>query len=432
MSKQKNVPFERSLSSCKYNGIFSEKNNTDPKNIFKGSVRKYIFVCGKCDHEFHMRPNDVTNNHWCPYCSPTCQKLCDDEKCQLCFERSFASCKFSKYLSDKNNISARKISKYSDKKYFFNCTCGHEVSGTPHLISRDETKTFCGYCSSRKLCDDRNCQPCFNKSFASHNMAKYFSTKNKVTARQIFKGTHELFLFNCECGHEFEMSINNVTNNHWCPYCCKPSQKLCTDLNCKLCLNNSFASSELLPYFCEENNVDPRFISKHSENKYIFLCDVCSNKFKCSLSNIGQNTWCPICKNKTEKKLFEYLKIKHDLVTTQFKQIWCKNDDTKRQFPFDFVFDNIIIELDGGQHFFQVRDWKTPEETRARDVYKMKCANEHEYSVIRILQNDVFKDTYDWKNELELNIQKIITDKFIQNIYMCKNNEYEPYIIDMK
>jgi hypothetical protein len=59
----------------------------------------------------------------------------------------------------------------------------------------------------------------------------------------------------------------------------------------------------------------------------------------------------------------------------------------------------------------------------------MDCANKNNYSVIRIIQEDVFYDTYDWLNELKQNINKIITDKKVQNIFMCKNNEYEPFNI---
>jgi predicted house-cleaning noncanonical NTP pyrophosphatase (MazG superfamily) len=59
-----------------------------------------------------------------------------------------------------------------------------------------------------------------------------------------------------------------------------------------------------------------------------------------------------------------------------------------------------------------------------RDKYKEDCANNNEYSIIRILQDDVYNDRFEWLNELDENIQKIINDKQIQNIYICKMNEY--------
>ena len=36
---------------------------------------------------------------------------------------------------------------------------------------------------------------------------------------------------------------------------------------------------------------------------------------------------------------------------------------------------------------------------------------------------------YDWLNELTNNIDKITQEKIVQNIYMCKNNEYKDFDI---
>ena len=57
----------------------------------------------------------------------------------------------------------------------------------------------------------------------------------------------------------------------------------------------------------------------------------------------------------------------------------------------------------------------------------MKCANENDFSVIRILQKDVYNNKYDWLQELCENIEKITTEKRVQNIYMCKKDEYKDF-----
>ena len=66
----------------------------------------------------------------------------------------------------------------------------------------------------------------------------------------------------------------------------------------------------------------------------------------------------------------------------------------------------IIIEVDGPQHFKQIASWLSPEETLTIDLYKMDCANKNSFSVIRILQEDVLYDRYDWLDELTKNIYK--------------------------
>ena len=83
------------------------------------------------------------------------------------------------------------------------------------------------------------------------------------------------------------------------------------------------------------------------------------------------------------------------------------------------------VPAKGLQHFKQISNWQSPEETNKRDIYKIKCANQNKYSVIRVLQEDVYNDKYDWLTELNQNIEKIVTEKKIQNIFMCKNDEYK-------
>ena len=118
-------------------------------------------------------------------------------------------------------------------------------------------------------------------------------------------------------------------------------------------------------------------------------------------------------------------------LTQQFKTDWCKSETTSKYYPFDFIIPelNIIIELDGLQHFEQVANWDSPDKVQERDKYKMKKANEYGYSIIRILQEDVFYDTYKWLDELKENIELLTTNKEIRNIFMCKDDKYSIFQI---
>ena len=153
---------------------------------------------------------------------------------------------------------------------------------------------------------------------------------------------------------------------------------------------------------------------------------MCNNPFESPLSAITNGVWCSFCVNKTEKILFNKLVEVYKNLNRQYKVDWCKN---VKQLPFDFVIEErkIIIELDGKQHFEQIGNWQSPEKTRKNDIYKMKCANENGFSVIRILQKDVYNNKYDWLSELIQNIEIIKDESKVQNIYMCKNNEYKDF-----
>ena len=411
--------FEKSFASHEKSKFWSDKNKLKPRQITKSNGNKYLFNCDSCLHEFDIALNNVNAGKWCPYCVN--KQLCDNINCKLCFEKSFASHEKAKYWSDKNKLKPQEVFLNSNTKYMFNCFCGHDFEQTIYGVN---TGKWCSYCCipTQKLCDKEDCKHCFERSFASHEKSKYWSNKNKNTSRQTTKGTDKKFIFDCECNHSFEISLCAISgqNNHWCSYC--SNQKLCNNIECKVCFDKTFASQEKAKYWSNKNELKSNQIFKSTSKKFIFICEN-KHEFISSPNIISGGAWCPFCVNKTEQKLNEQLIKLYPTLQQQFKVNWCKK---KTYLPFDFIIPehNIIIELDGPQHFIQISNWSSPEEQNINDKYKMGCANKNNYSIIRLTQEDVFYDTYDWIDELNQNIQKIINEKIIQNIYMCKNNEY--------
>src|SRR5204863_31458 len=138
----------------------------------------------------------------------------------------------------------------------------------------------------------------------------------------------------CGC-HKWNAAINSRTNGKTgCPYCNKGGES-------KTCIHESleYTHPELIKEWDFEKNKD-----------------ICS----------------PSCHNKTEGKLLQFLKTKFK-VTSQKTFDWCKSSLTNKYLKFDFYLEDfdIIIELDGPQHFSQVSNWKSPEKTQNNDVYKM-------------------------------------------------------------
>jgi very-short-patch-repair endonuclease/transposase-like protein len=160
----------------------------------------------------------------------------------------------------------------------------------------------------------------------------------------------------------------------------------------------------------------------------IIICKIHGEFMQQPNTHINQKCGCPSCINKTEflflKKIQEY----YPTLKKQYKVKWCKN---KNCLPFDFVIEKfkIIIEIDGPQHFIQVANWTSPEIQKEKDKYKINCANKNGFSVIRLLQIDILKDKFDWIQELKASISKINNEEKIQNIFICKNNEYDHFII---
>jgi very-short-patch-repair endonuclease len=338
----------------------------------------------------------------------------------------------SKFWSSKNKILPSQVFEGDGTFYWFDCSiCKHDFQ---QKISDVRRNRWCGFCAGKKFCDLSDCLVCFNKSFASHEKSKYLSPTVQIPATKIFLSSNNYYDFDCAtCGHTFNSLIKNITNDKnptWCPYCSIPCKRMCDKPNCNWCFVKSFESHPKAQFWSVELNggVLPRQVIMGSNKKFYFICGDCNSLIQQTPNAINcENRWCNICTNKTEKKLFLVLKEIYKNVIKEFRAEWCKNI---KPLPFDFCIPEykIIIELDGRQHFFQVSDWKSPEDQLKTDLFKMQKANENSYSVIRIIQEDVLHDIYDWKNELVNNINTIIaTKETINNIFMCKNCEYDEF-----
>ena len=359
------------------------------------------------------------------------------------FENSIASIDHArKAWSDKNVdidgnlILPESIYKKTKKKYFFDCSkCKHTFDKRPASIC---IKGWCRYCAHLDLCDNLDCTFCFENSFSSNPLKQYIHEDCQVNLRKIFKAGDCLLKFRChKCTHVFEKIASGVHAGNWCPYCPKTSKILCADLNCQMCMKNSFASSSKARFWSPKNKLKPRDVTiSQPHKKYLFDCPKCINEFWKSPNDITKGGWCPFCRNKSEGKLYEALKecakeseesensdtsseykeFKKSLSSLeyQFYADWCRNIKTKSMLPFDFAIHDlkIIIELDGDQHFEEVAIWKNnPEEQFRRDLYKMAIANRNGYSVIRIYQPDVYSNKIKWIDRIILAIKDIIRTK---------------------
>jgi len=398
--------------------LFNESE--DPRMIFLKCNKKYKFKC-TCGHLFCIRIANITSkNNWCSYC--TNQKLCNDLSCDQCFNKSFAASPFKKYWSKGNKLKPREVFLKTSKKFVFECDkCNHTFEKSLSSISR--RNRLCPFCSKRKMCFNKDCSYCHKLSFISHPRSKYLDESNEFCAREVFKSSEVKGIFRCDCGHKFVSKLANVSTGTWCPYCA--NNKLCGDINCEECKDKSFYnySKSDAWMWSYKNKLEVHEVFRTSNKKYIFNCCY-GHEFKVSLDNLVKNKrGCPHCKNKTEHKLLEYLKTIYPRVKHQYKVKWCKNPDTDRYLPFDFMIPslNIIIELDGRQHFEQVSNWKDHCSTKKRDVYKMRCALAHGFTIIRILQNDVWQDINDWKNKLRETLYVYESPTWV---FISENREY--------
>ena len=113
--------------------------------------------------------------------------------------------------------------------------------------------------------------------------------------------------------------------------------------------------------------------------------------------------------NKIHKNRYDYSKVNYINAKTKINII-CREHGEFQQTP--------------SNHLSKYNCQKCAKNYQLNTDSFIEKANQNGFSVIRLLQDDVYNDKFDWFNEIQLSISKIITTQKIHNIYICKNNEY--------
>jgi hypothetical protein len=266
--------FEHSFASHKNAKFWHPiRNKNTPRNIALRSPVKYWFKCGKCKHEFEMSLSNVTAGCWCRFCAN--KSRCDDADREFCFKHSFAGHERAKFWHPTKNkgIIPRDVALNSGIKYWFKCgDCEHDFEA---MLSNVIIGHWCGFCANLFRCNNPECEFCFKHSFANHEKAKFWHpTRNGGnTPRDVALRSCTKYWFKCEeCGHDFEILLDQISANCWCKFCANSS--LCNNPNCEFCFEHSFASHENAKLWHPTKNEGtiPRDIILNSGIKYWFRC----------------------------------------------------------------------------------------------------------------------------------------------------------------
>lgn len=399
--------FERSIASHKKAKYWSKRNKEDPRMVRRGCERKFWFECKRCGHDFQSTPmflTDKRGGNWCPYCGG--KKLCQREDCEFCFKASFSSHEKAEFWSPENELFPRDVRNSAHKSFLFVCKdCPHTFSLSPHIIQRG---IWCSFCGGKQLCkEERKCSWCVKLSFASNPASEIWSSKNEKKPCEVRPHSNKEYLFECGvCKHEFTSKPCIMTQRKkggCCLICASPSPPMCKNPDCKWCFERSFASHPKAHLWSKRNKKTPREVYTASCTKFLFDCSE-HGEFWCSPHSIfWKNSWCPDCHFKTQGKLKKYLKELSlaEEVISEAKFDWCKNPDTGKHFRYDFVIGKKIIELDGPQHFRQVKGWTLLEEVQKRDKFKQSVAEERGYEFLRLVQEDVWLERTEWRKEIQ-------------------------------
>lgn len=140
-------------------------------------------------------------------------------------------------------------------------------------------------------------------------------------------------------------------------------------------------------------------------------------------NHISCGKGCPLCIRKTESILKNILEQNFNYKILHDKRFhWCKK---KRELPYDFVIQDLkcIIELDGRQHFTQIKNWQSPEEQLENDIFKNEQAMKNGYTIIRVDQRDIYNNKKDIILKLIMSVHRYETPQLIC-IGECYENRF--------
>lgn len=291
----------------------------------------------------------------------------------------------------------------------------------------ENVEIWCVYCEKyfnitpNHFLGERGCQDCGirKRDEKQRDTLEIFKEKSiKVHdklydyGQVVYKNYYTKVTIKCnKCNGNFEQIPNNhITWKHGCPKCAIIKRADSQRSNKEEFIEKSVGK--------HGNKYDyDNVVYVNCKTKVEIKCNKCENNFFQTPNDHLAGNGCQFCKNKTENMLYVWLLKKFNVVR-QYSPDWLIN----KKYRFDFFFNannkNIILELDGSQHYSQVSNWDDPENIRLRDVEKMFCGYKNNHVVIRILQEDVFYNRFDWGS------------KILQVIDMLNDNDHFVYITD--
>ena len=285
-------PFSNHPKSAEW----SEENKISPDQVSMTSKNCFLFVCSDCGHTYEKALYEITvKNRGCQYCGK--RALCGVLECKMCFENSFAANKRSENWSEENELLPHQVSRGSKEQFLFVCpTCGHTFFKSPDSMSEKKDE-WCSYCNGYELCDDEECEMCFERSFASHPLSEHWSELNDFLPRNICKASNtKCYIICSDCKHTYYSQLSKITcSGTGCSYC--SNTKLCDDNKCNVCFEKSFASnpkSALWNY--ESNGCKPRDVFNGTKSKYNLTCENCHSDTNVILRDLKRVQKCSHCK----------------------------------------------------------------------------------------------------------------------------------------
>jgi len=187
--------------------------NLTSNDVFSGSNKKVWWKCKVNDkHEWQASVFTRTRGHGCPYCSGKLVK--DDES----FAEKFPMIA-EEWNYEKNELTPREVTAYSNKKVWWKCLVGHEWQATINSRSRGSN---CPSCAGRRTSIE-NSLAVLHPNLS----AEWHPIKNAITPNDVTQNSNIKVWWQCSKSpdHLWESRVSNRVNGSGCPLCSRLGMK---------------------------------------------------------------------------------------------------------------------------------------------------------------------------------------------------------------
>lgn len=239
---------------------------------------------------------------------------------------------------------------------------------------------------------------------------KLAETKSGSFLSEKYIDTHTKYIWQCQYGHIFEASYNNVLKGRWCKYCARwgidTIKKLAEEKDGK-CLSDIYIPNQKLLFECSEGH-----------------------QWEALIGAISKGSWCSECQvfisERTCRKILEFI---YNKPFPKKKPEWLVSLNGGRM-ELDGYCEELstAFEYNGEQHYIHSKYYHTEEkfkEQQSRDREKVQICTERKINLIVVPYTIKYYDLYTYIKNKCKNIPANTPDNIDYQILNIKSRHEE-------
>ena len=306
------------------------KNKISPTEVGAGCNKKVFWKCEKGHNWETSIVSRVSGNYSCPYCRGRYVIKGETDLATLYPDL------VKEWDFEKNTLKPDEVTRGTNKKVWWKCEKGHSFEQS--IANRTVLGQKCPYCVGQRVIvgetDLATTHP--------HLLKEWDYKKNTILPTEISYGYTKKVWWVCEKGHNYDMSVSHkVIRDSKCPICLY--RKVLVGYN-----DLQTTNPELIKEWdFDKNTIKPTEITKGYDKKVWWKCKNGHSFEQNAYKRISRGDGCPICSaSRTEQLVNEYL------VGRAYEREWVqKIGINNRRYDFYIHDKNVVIEVDGVQHF---------------------------------------------------------------------------------